>query len=90
MSLYDTLFSHIDLVCSQLLVTENDFHNEDFRSRLKKTVDGLLDLNIVPIFNENDATTTRKAPLKDDDGIFWDNDSLAALLALELRAGKKI
>ncbi|KAK6126104.1 hypothetical protein DH2020_040218 [Rehmannia glutinosa] len=45
---------------------------------------GLMALSI-PIFNENDAISTRRAPYEDSTGIFWDNDSLAALLALELK-----
>ncbi|KAB2098373.1 hypothetical protein ES319_A01G234500v1 [Gossypium barbadense] len=43
-------------------------------------------LNIIPIFNENDAVSTRRAPYEDSSGIFWDNDSLAGLLAMELKA----
>ncbi|KAI7750018.1 hypothetical protein M8C21_021236, partial [Ambrosia artemisiifolia] len=92
MALYDTLFSQLDVTSSQLLVTDNDFKNEDFRAQLCQTVDSLLDLRSIPIFNENDAISTRRAPYKgnsafqDSSGIFWDNDSLAALLAMELKA----
>ncbi|KAI7732848.1 hypothetical protein M8C21_031644 [Ambrosia artemisiifolia] len=43
-------------------------------------------LLVIPVFNENDAVSTRRAPYEDASGIFWDNDSLAALLALELKA----
>ncbi|KAI5019188.1 hypothetical protein ZWY2020_044076 [Hordeum vulgare] len=49
-------------------------------------LDSLLELRVIPIFNENDAISTRKAPYEDSSGIFWDNDSLAGLLALELKA----
>ncbi|MFS7943424.1 putative glutamate-5-semialdehyde dehydrogenase, Glutamate 5-kinase [Helianthus anomalus] len=86
MALYDTLFSQLDVTSSQLLVTDNDFKNEDFREQLCQTVDSLLDLRSIPIFNENDAISTRRAPYEDSSGIFWDNDSLAALLAMELKA----
>eukprot|EP01018_Ginkgo_biloba_P034535 Gb_39696 [translate_table: standard] len=86
MALYDTLFSQLDVASSQLLVTDNDFKDPDFRSQLSETVNLLLELRVVPIFNENDAISTRKAPYEDSSGIFWDNDSLAALLALELKA----
>jgi delta-1-pyrroline-5-carboxylate synthetase len=47
---------------SQLLVTDHDFENPNFRERLRDTVESLLDLKVVPVFNENDAVSTRKAP----------------------------
>ncbi|KAM7464030.1 hypothetical protein LguiA_032151 [Lonicera macranthoides] len=86
MALYDTLFSQLDVTSSQLLVTDNDFKNADFRVQLSQTVNSLLALRSIPIFNENDAISTRRAPYEDSSGIFWDNDSLAALLATELDA----
>ncbi|KAG8085806.1 hypothetical protein GUJ93_ZPchr0010g10313 [Zizania palustris] len=86
MALYDMLFTQLDVSSSQLLVTDSDFENSKFRERLSETVESLLDLKVVPIFNENDAISTRKAPYEDSSGIFWDNDSLAGLLALELKA----
>ncbi|KAG6511903.1 hypothetical protein ZIOFF_029982 [Zingiber officinale] len=81
MALYD-----LDVTSSQLLVTDNDFKDSDFRMQLCQTVNTLLSLKVIPVFNENDAMSTRRAPYEDSSGIFWDNDSLAALLALELKA----
>ncbi|MCO5586272.1 hypothetical protein L7F22_040211 [Adiantum nelumboides] len=86
MALYDSLLTQLDVQSSQILVTDRDFTDADFRCQLSKTVDTLLALRVVPIFNENDAISTRKAPYKDSTGIFWDNDSLAGLLAVELKA----
>lgn len=86
MALYDALFTQLDVASSQLLVTDNDFRDSDFRTQLTETVNSLLALKVIPVFNENDAISTRKAPYEDSSGIFWDNDSLAALLALELKA----
>ncbi|KAJ4970921.1 hypothetical protein NE237_004020 [Protea cynaroides] len=86
MALYDVLFTQLDVSSAQLLVTDNDFRDPDFRLQLSETVKSLLNLRVVPIFNENDAISTRRAPYEDSSGIFWDNDSLAALLALELKA----
>ncbi|CAI0411181.1 unnamed protein product [Linum tenue] len=86
MALYDTLFSQLDVTSAQLLVTDSDFRDKDFRKQLKHTLESLLSLRVVPIINENDAVSTRRAPYEDSSGIFWDNDSLAALLALELKA----
>ncbi|KAI9078349.1 hypothetical protein K1719_039725 [Acacia pycnantha] len=86
MAIYDALFTELDVTSAQLLVTDNDFRDRDFRKQLTGTVKSLLALKVIPIFNENDAVSTRKAPYEDSSGIFWDNDSLAALLALELKA----
>ncbi|CAA7392705.1 unnamed protein product [Spirodela intermedia] len=86
MALYDALFSQLDVASSQLLVTDKDFEDTNFRMQLSETVNSLLDLKVIPIFNENDAISTRRAPYEDSSGIFWDNDSLAGLLALELKA----
>ncbi|KAJ9160176.1 hypothetical protein P3X46_025600 [Hevea brasiliensis] len=86
MALYDTLFSQLDVTSAQLLVTDNDFRDKEFRKQLNDTVKSLLALRVIPIFNENDAVSTRRAPYEDSSGIFWDNDSLSALLALELKA----
>lgn len=52
----------LDVDSSQLLVTDNDFRNPDFRKQLSQTVNSLLDLKVIPIFNENDAISTRRAP----------------------------
>ncbi|XP_019464818.1 PREDICTED: delta-1-pyrroline-5-carboxylate synthase-like [Lupinus angustifolius] len=86
MALYDTMFSQLDVTSSQLLVNDGFFRDAGFRKQLSDTVSSLLDLRVIPIFNENDAVSTRKAPYEDSSGIFWDNDSLAGLLALELKA----
>ncbi|CAK8541731.1 unnamed protein product [Lathyrus sativus] len=89
MALYDIMFSQLDVTSSQLLVNDGFFRDTDFRKQLTDTVHSLLNLRVIPIFNENDAVSTRKAPyelLQDSSGIFWDNDSLAGLLALELKA----
>ena len=44
----------LDVSSSQLLVTDSDFENPNFRERLRET-ESLLDLKVVPIFNDNDA-----------------------------------
>ncbi|KAK9913612.1 hypothetical protein M0R45_037422 [Rubus argutus] len=85
MALFKTLFSK-DVIQAQCLVTDNDFRGQDFKRQLKETVEHLLSLKTIPIFNENDAVSTRTDPYEDSSGIFWDNDSLAALLAKELNA----
>ncbi|KAL6535733.1 Delta-1-pyrroline-5-carboxylate synthase [Orobanche hederae] len=72
----------LDVTSAQLLVTDIDFRDSDFRKQLSEIVKSLLSLKVVPIFHENDVVSS----LRDSPGIFWDNDSLAALLDLELQA----
>ncbi|KAL0844606.1 hypothetical protein Bca101_017852 [Brassica carinata] len=86
MAYYETMFDQLDVTAAQLLVNDSSFRDKDFRKQLSETVKAMLDLSVIPIFNENDAISTRRAPYQDSSGIFWDNDSLAALLALELKA----
>lgn len=50
------------MTSAQLLVTDNDFRDPHFRRQLNETVNSLVDLKVVPIFNENDAISTRRAP----------------------------
>ena len=52
----------LDVTSAQLLVTDNDFRDKDFRKQLTETVKSLLALKVIPVFNENDAVSTRKAP----------------------------
>lgn len=88
MSLYDSLFHMMDMQAAQVLVTSKEFSDPVFRENLSITVEDLLAANVVPVFNENDAISSR--PQNDgassDSSPFRDNDGLAALLALELNA----
>lgn len=52
----------LDVTSSQLLVNDGFFRDAGFRKQLSDTVNALLDLRVIPIFNENDAVSTRKAP----------------------------
>ncbi|PWA95082.1 Aldehyde dehydrogenase, C-terminal [Artemisia annua] len=83
-SLYNKLFSKLDLTSAQLLMSHNDVRSPESRKQLTDTVTSLLSLEVILIFNDNDAISTT-APYESF-GIHWDNDSLAALLALELKA----
>ena len=88
MALYNAMFSQYGISTAQVLVTKSDFHNEYTSSNLEATLRELLNLRIVPILNTNDAIAS--APEKDVDlqGLISikDNDSLAARLAVLVRA----
>lgn len=58
MALYDSMFQMMDMQCSQFLVTSRDFKNEDFLKNLNLTVDQLLEMNVVPVINENDCISS--------------------------------
>ncbi|XP_072083368.1 delta-1-pyrroline-5-carboxylate synthase A isoform X2 [Arachis hypogaea] len=55
------MFLQLDVTSSQLLVN-GFFRDACFKKQLSDTVHSLLDLRVIPIFNENDAVSTRKAP----------------------------
>jgi delta-1-pyrroline-5-carboxylate synthetase len=52
----------LDVTSSQLLVNDGFFKDAGFRKQLSETVSSLLESKVIPIFNENDAVSTRKAP----------------------------
>jgi delta-1-pyrroline-5-carboxylate synthetase len=58
MALYDSLFQMMDMQCSQFLVTSRDFKDVEFRRNLVQTVDQLLQMNVVPVINENDSISS--------------------------------
>ena len=47
-----------------MLVTDSSFRDKDFRKQLSETVKAMLKMRVIPVFNENDAISTRKAPYK--------------------------
>ncbi|KAL4232285.1 hypothetical protein ACF0H5_009856 [Mactra antiquata] len=88
MSLYDAMFSQYGLKTAQVLVNQRDFQNEFTRRNLHETLQELLNYNIIPIINANDAIAAPPEMDKDLSGIISvrDNDSLAARLAVEMSA----
>lgn len=75
MSKYQSVFSNYKLICSQILVSIDDFKIRKRYLNLRNTVQSLLDINAIPIFNENDSVNTEE--LK-----FGDNDQLSSLLTI--------
>lgn len=88
MALYQSLFSQYGVRCAQVLVTQNDFERTSTRDNLTSTVEELLRLNIIPLVNENDVMSDPATADGDLEGTISlkDNDSLAALLAVQLHA----
>src|SRR6202521_1403211 len=92
MHAYEQLFRVHDVKIAQVLLTEDDFMNFRRYSSLRRTMEKLLKLGVLPIINENDAVST--AELEYDRGlvasgqerVFGDNDRLAALVTSKLEA----
>uniref|UniRef100_A0A6Q2XXQ9 Glutamate-5-semialdehyde dehydrogenase n=1 Tax=Esox lucius TaxID=8010 RepID=A0A6Q2XXQ9_ESOLU len=88
MALYEAMFSQYSTCTAQVLVTNLDFHDDQKRRNLNSTLQELLGMNIVPIVNTNDAVVPPPEPNSDLQGVISikDNDSLAARLAVEMKA----
>lgn len=88
MALYSAMFSQYGVSVAQVLVTKSDFYNEYTRENLRATLNELLNLNIVPILNTNDAIVAPPEKNVDLKGVISiaDNDSLAARLAVLINA----
>ncbi|RLA07739.1 MAG: glutamate 5-kinase [Gammaproteobacteria bacterium] len=68
---------------AQILLTHQDLSNRKSYLNAKRTIQTLLDFNVMPIINENDTVATSEIR-------FGDNDTLAALSANLLQAEKLI
>ncbi len=87
-ALYETMFRNYGILVGQVLVTKSDFYNDQTRQQLFATIDELLQLNIIPIINTNDAVSPPPERDEDPEGVLGikDNDSLAARVAVETKA----
>jgi glutamate 5-kinase len=77
--IYTELFAHENLVTAQVLLTAFDVAARTQYLNARNTLKRLLDWDVVPIINENDTTST-------DELCFGDNDTLAAQVALLVKA----
>lgn len=80
---YDRIFSQYHHTVAQLLITGEDVKNEIRHNNFNNTLDRLLELNAIPIINENDTVAT-------DEIVIGDNDTLAAIVAASVKAQKLI
>lgn len=88
MSIYENAFDQYNLVVAQILLTEDDFSQRKKYLSLRTTLNKLLELNVIPIINQNDTVSTIElAELYSATQVcFSDNDKLSALVASELDA----
>ena len=76
---YDKLFSEYHHTVAQLLITGDDTKNEQRHRNFTNTLNRLLELDAIPIINENDTVAT-------DEIVIGDNDTLAAIVAESISA----
>ena len=72
-------FAKFNIQSSQILITAEDLNERRKYLNIRNTIYSLLDLNVVPIINENDTTSTEEIR-------FGDNDKLSAMIANALSA----
>ena len=72
-NLYTSLFEKHGMICSQVLVTKEDFRDRAHFLNIRNCLTSLLEHNIIPIINENDVVSVTEL-------MFTDNDELAGLL----------
>jgi glutamate 5-kinase len=75
MKIYDKFFSDYGHTVAQILMTKDVLSNPDRRSAAENTFNRLLEMNCIPIVNENDSVST------DELTKFGGNDILSALVA---------
>lgn len=72
--LYETCFQQHGLRTAQVLLTHDDLRSRERYINARSTLRNLIELDVIPVVNENDTVVT-------DEIRFGDNDTLAALVA---------
>jgi len=79
MGLYEKSFSDVNRLIAQVLLTHDDMNEPSRYLNAKATIKKILELNIIPIINENDVVATEEIR-------FGDNDNLAAMVSNLIQA----
>jgi glutamate 5-kinase len=79
MTMYERLFAEAGFYVAQVLLTHDDLQHHERHLNARSTLVTLLHHGIIPIINENDATSFTEIK-------FGDNDKLSALVACLLPA----
>lgn len=80
---YESFFQKYGLHTAQILLTHDDLSSRERYLNARSTLCTLLDLNVVPIINENDSVAT-------DEIRFGDNDSLGGLVTNLIQADRLV
>lgn len=84
MFLYDKFFNDYDKTIAQILLNAEDMEQEEKKENLINTFNALLEMDIIPIVNENDSVSYTE--IESEDRLFGDNDMLSAVVAVLCRA----
>ena len=76
---YDKLFSEYNHTVAQILLTADDLRNEERHQNFENTMKRLLEMQVLPIINENDTVATEEIGI-------GDNDTLSAFVAVSVSA----
>lgn len=76
---YDKLFTDYHHTVAQILLTSDDVKHEDRRMNFENTLNRLIEMQALPIINENDTVATQEIKV-------GDNDTLGAIVAASARA----
>jgi glutamate 5-kinase len=76
---YAHLFEKYEILCSQVLVTKEDFRDRLHYLNMRNCLELLLQHQVIPVVNENDVVSVTEL-------MFTDNDELAGLIASMLNA----
>ncbi len=75
MAIYEDMFSYYKLHIGQILLTRADLENRERFLNAKDALNALIEQDVIPIINENDAVSTQEIRV-------GDNDNLAALTGI--------
>ncbi len=75
MKAYRDLFAEYGIKTGQILLTHEDTTRREQYLNIKNTIKNLLELNVVPVINENDSVAVHEIK-------FGDNDELGAMAAI--------
>ncbi|RJX44262.1 glutamate 5-kinase [Halonotius aquaticus] len=67
MTAYSESFARYDTKVAQILLTQHDLDNPDRFTNIRNTIETLLEWDVVPIINENDAIATEELRIGDND-----------------------
>ena len=76
---YDKLFSEYNHTVAQILLTGLDLEDDERYHNIQNTMNRLLELNVLPVINENDTVSTQEIAV-------GDNDTLGAIVAVSMKA----
>ena len=79
MHLYDKMFAEYNKIVAQILLTREDVDGGEREENLVSTFRALMELNAIPIVNENDSVSINE--IQNVHG-FGDNDTLSAIVSV--------